>query len=103
MQDNEILHQLDLYKRYVDDGNMACRAVKPGVRYSEGELSILPEAEEEDESLPSDLRTGRLLRTIANSITPMIKMIEDVPSNHTSRKLQMLDLEVWVQEKGFQK
>ena len=90
--------KLDFYKRYLDDGNMACKALKPGVRFVEGRLSIPPGAEAEDENLPADLRTGRLLRTIANSIIPMIRMVEDVPSNHNSRKLPILDLEVWGQD-----
>ena len=35
---------------------------------------------------------------IANTIAPMIRMKEDVSSNHHSGKLPILDLEVWISE-----
>ena len=75
---------------------MGCKPVKLGVRLVNGQLSIQQAAKEEDENLPVDVRTAKLLREIANSITPMIKMKEDVMSNHHSEKLPILDLEVWV-------
>ena len=70
--------------------------VRPGVRFFDGKLSIQVEQIQEDNNLPPDLRTARLLRNVANSIVPMIKMKEDVGSNHPSGKLPILDLEVWV-------
>ena len=88
---------LELYKRYVDDSNMGSKPMKPGVRLVDGKLSILEEAIDEDKYLPADFRTAKLLRQIANTIIPMIKMKEDVPSNYQSGKLPILDLEVWVQ------
>ena len=60
---------------------MGSKPVRPGVRLLDGKLSILVEAIEEDGQLPADLRTAKLLKVIANGITPMIKMQEDVPSN----------------------
>ena len=66
--------ELDFYKRYVDDGNMGSKPMKPGVRLIDDKLSILQEAIDEDEHLPADLRTARLLKNIANTITPMIQM-----------------------------
>ena len=75
---------------------MGSKPVKPGVRLQDGKLSIHEEVIEDDEQLPADLRTARLLRTIANTITPMIQMQEDVPTNHPSGKLPILDLEVWI-------
>ena len=38
---------------------------------------------------------GELLRSMANSITPMFKFEEDVCSNHADKKLPILDLKVW--------
>ena len=75
---------------------MGSRPVKPGLRLVDGKLSILQEPIDDDKQLPEDFRTARLLREVANTITPMIRMKEDVPSNHQSRKLPILDLEVWV-------
>ena len=71
-----------LYKRYVDDGNMALQAVQVGTRIIDGKVSILPEAIQEDSGIPADRRTARLIRSLANTITPMIQMEEDFPSNH---------------------
>ena len=62
---------LEFYKRYVDDGNMVSRPVRPGVRLVNGKLSILEEEVESDEQIPADLRTARLLKAIANTISPM--------------------------------
>ena len=50
---------------------------------------------EEDEQMPEDQRTAE----IANKISEMIKVKEDVPSNHPSGRIPILDLEVWVQGK----
>ena len=79
---------------------MVSRPVRPGVRLVNGKLSILEEEVEGDEQIPADLRTARLLKAIANTISPTIRMQEDVPSNHPSGKLPILDLEVWV-ERGI--
>ena len=35
---------------------------------------------------------------MGDSILPMIKLEEDVPSNHSDQKLPILDLKVWIQE-----
>jgi hypothetical protein len=86
-----------MYKRYVDDGNMALDAVPVGTRIVDGKLSILPEAIQEDSGLPADRRTAKLIRSIANTITPMIQMEEDFPSNHPTGRLPILDLEVWIE------
>ena len=88
-----------LYKRYVDDGNMALQAVQVGTRIIDGKVSILPEAIQEDSGIPADSRTARLIRTVANTITPMIQMEEDYPTNHPSGRLAILDLEVWIENR----
>ena len=46
----------------------------------------------------SDRRTVREFRKVANTIlSRSVVMEEDFPSNHTSRKLPILDMQVWVQ------
>ena len=104
--DQQFLGKLDklgivmmLYKRYVDDGNMALQAVQPGARIVDGKISILPEALQEDSDKPADRRTAELIKSVANTITPMIQMDEDYPSNHPTGRLPILDLEVWVENK----
>ena len=51
-----------------------------------------------DKLIPADKRTARILREIANGISPMIQMKEDVSSNHPAGRLPILDLEVWISE-----
>ena len=88
-----------MYKRYVDDGNMALEAAPVGSRILDGKLSILPEAIQEDSDIPADRRTAKLIRSLANTITPMIQMEKDFPSNHPTERLTILDLKVWVENK----
>ena len=38
----------------------------------------------------------KVIQKVANEIEIMIVMTIDVPSNHKSRKVPMLDLQVWV-------
>ena len=87
--------QLDMYLRYVDDQNLVTRAVQPGTRYIEGKLVVEQDLVDFDIARPRDQVTADLIRTIANTITPMIQLEEDVPSKHSSNKLPILDLEVW--------
>ena len=87
---------LEFYLRYVDDSNMSVWALAPGTRLVDGQLSILEELVVSDQLIPADKRTAAVLRSIANEICPGIIMQEDVPSNHSTRKLPILDLEVWV-------
>jgi hypothetical protein len=88
---------MELYKRYVDDVNSATWALPAGTVYTSHGLQVdagLAEQEREEEP---DKVTARVLRELANSITPMIRMVEDFPSNHLSGKLPILDLEVWLE------
>ena len=82
---------------YVDDTNMATWALPPGTRVKGGKLTILQEHVEEDWLVPEDRRTASIIREVANQISGMIQVKEDVPSNHPTGKLPILDLEVWVQ------
>jgi hypothetical protein len=87
-----------MYKRYVDDIDTAVVPQQAGTEYIDGELVVTEERLAEDKDVPIDVRTGRLLREIANEVMkPMIKLVEDVPTNHESKKIPILDLEVWVE------
>ena len=86
------------YMRYVDDTNKAVIPPPPGTRFVDGSLIVKPELVEEDSSRERDKVVGELLRTIANSITPMLRFEEDVCSNHTDGRLPILDLKVWKAE-----
>ena len=83
------------YARYVDDTNKAIVPPPLGTRFEDGALVTKPECVEEDRGRERDKVVGELLRSMANSITPMFKFEEDVCSNHADKKLPILDLKVW--------
>ena len=85
-----------MYKRYVDDLNMAVTVFPPGVRFIAGKMLLLPEEVEQDEEEEDDRRVARELRKVANTILPRsVVMEEDFPTNHLQEKLPILDMEMW--------
>ena len=85
-----------MYKRYVDDVNMAMYILKPGLRFIEGKMVIIEEEVDNDRDGAEDKRVAIEMRKIANTIMPRsVEMEEDVPSNHSNRKLPILDMEMW--------
>jgi hypothetical protein len=92
----ELGMKIIMYERYVDDVNCTVIAKPEGTILEEGKLVNSEERMEEDSRMTRDQRTGRLIREIANTIMPMIKMVEDCPENHVSKRIPILDLEVWI-------
>jgi len=100
---------LYLYKRYIDDQNMAGKPLPPGTRWQAGpwasrlgKMVVVEEEVEEDKLVPADMRTMVELRKMADSIHPMIQLEEDYPSQHPDQKIPILDLKVWVKEEQEQ-
>ena len=48
-----------MYKRYVNDGNLALEAVPAGARFAKGKISVHPECIQEDFGTATDKRTAR--------------------------------------------
>ena len=92
--------EVDMYERYVDDGNICAEATEPGLRYNEetGAMEWSETAMMEDSGMEEDQRTARTVKDIANSIHPMIKMEENYPSKHEDRRLPILDLACWMED-----
>ena len=86
-----------LYKRYVDDINLALRALQPGTRYLNGAVYIEQEAVENDLGVAADARTMAVVKAIGNDIHPSIQLEVDFPSNHVDNKMPSLDLKLWVE------
>ena len=86
-----------MFLRYVDDTNLAVIPQPPGTRYKNGKLYIDEQMIELDMQLGVDKTTGRLMRTIADDITPMLKFEEDVSSNYSDCRLPVLDFKVWIE------
>ena len=98
---------LHLYKRYIDDQNMAGKPLQPGSRWIEGpwadgfgKMMVIEDKKEQDSQIPASVRSMTELKKMANSIHPMIQLDEDHQHNHHDRKLPILDLKVWVSEDG---
>ena len=56
--------------------------VGPETRFVDNALSINQEAVEEDKEIPVDKRTAKVLSFVANSVSPMITMVNDFPTKH---------------------
>ena len=65
---NEVDMRLKLHERYVDDTNLAGQQTEPGTRYNNGTLMITDETKNEDEGVPADEWTIKVLQTIANFV-----------------------------------
>ena len=72
--------------------------MKKGTEYKEGKLVLNPEKAERDEDVPDDKVTMEVIKDIANEIDDMIIMTVDCPSNHETKRVPMLDVEVWLHE-----
>ena len=95
----ELRIETRLYKRYVDDGNMAVGELVPGTRYVNGALSVDGTCIEDDRLVAGNKRTMMVVKEIGNSIHPSIQLEIDYPSNHSDKKMPSLDLKVWVETK----
>ena len=80
---NEVLRDLNLYLRYVDDEYVICE--------------IIPESED-NRGQPPDKRTMQRLQEIGNSIHPSIQVTTDFPSNNQNGRMPVLDTEHWLQK-----
>ena len=76
-----------MYKRYVDDANLAIRIRKQTLEEQAETARIKEEANK--------------IKELADTIMPVtITMEVDMPSNHVGGKMPILDLECWVDKEG---
>ena len=94
----EVNIHLDLHERYVDDTNVATEQTPVGARYVGRRITITEDTMIEDEGIPDDERTMKLLQAIANTIHPSIRVTIDYPSKYNDEKVPMLDLKMWIEE-----
>ena len=89
----ELVGNVLLYKRYIDDQNVVMEAVGPGVRYNKEEQRLEQvENDTEVDEVPSDKRTFEIVREVGDSVDPMIQLTVDYPSNHPINRVPILDL-----------
>ena len=77
------------YYRYVDDRINGTEAIQPGIRWSaeEERMIIHPHLVEEDKDIPKDIRTAREVAKMGSSISNMIRLTWDCPSNNNNGKI----------------
>ena len=93
---NQINVKLKLHQRYVDDSNVGGKATPLGARYDGERLLINEITVAEDEQIPADERTMRLLQQVASYVHPSIRLTIDCPSRHVDGKCPMLDVKMWI-------
>ena len=91
-----------MLKVYVDDVNVVTEELPPGTRFIEGQLTIIEEEVENDNTISGDIRTAKALQEVANSILPYLKFTVDSPSSHPDGWMPVLDLKVRVQGNQIQ-
>ena len=92
--------KIAMYKRYVDDTNIIVEGLEPEKRWSAEHKKLVMEQDkiEEDEVECNDVRTGRELRKMANTVASFIQWEEAVPSRSSGGKLPILDLKCWAED-----
>eukprot|EP00794_Sanderia_malayensis_P018543 gene18543-20404_t len=70
--------EIQLYERYVDDTNILVKTVT------------------DMDARPNDETIMMEIQTIANEIHPSISVTIDYPTNHTNKRMPVLDLELWI-------
>ena len=81
----EVDVHLSLHERYVDDTNIITKNTPIGARYENDRIVVTGETIHEDEELPNDERTMKLLQTISNTIHPSIRMTIDYPNKYRDK------------------
>ena len=86
-----------MYKRYVDDAYIVMDRLTPCMRWIEEEkkLRLISETIDKDMQTPTDVRTARQIKKLADTISGSIQWEEAVPSN---KKLPILDLQCWMEK-----
>ena len=80
-----------LYKRYVDDINVAVDQV-------DEDSAMIRHGINGQVNIENDKKTFNVIRRIGNEIHRSIELTDDVPSDHVDRKVPILDLKCWVEE-----
>ena len=99
----EVKIENDLLKIYVDDVNGVFSVIDKGFAYKNGRLEYDAKKEKDDEDVPADMVTLKVIQDIANDIDSMIIMTIDCPSNYNIKRVPMLDIQVWINEEDQNK
>ena len=102
--------KVHLFKKYVDDVNLAMSLTRPGVAWErdpDGPWRLVWTQEREDRDLKegTDTTTNRertmgLMREMASTLVQGICFTVDLPARYTEGKVPMLDLQVWTERRN---
>ena len=90
----------EIHSTFVDDITLAPEIIKPGMKLEDGKLVHCKVKENNDNSIPGDMRTMLLITEIANRIDPIIKVTFDVASNYDDNMVPILDVKVGLNKDG---
>ena len=99
--DKEIQEDLVMFKRYVDDVNMAWKIMRRGTRWNGERMKWREEWKREDDEKneADDKRMMREVRLMANTLESDIQFTVDVASENVEGKLPVLDVKMWVEKR----
>ena len=83
----------------MDDTANGAEALRPGMRWNEEEerMMLHPHLVEEDMEVASDIRSAKEVAKMGSSISNMISLTWDCPSNNGNNRMALLNTEVWVE------
>ena len=90
-----VQNQMKLHQRYVDDSNVVTLETEIGARYDGEQLIVTEDTVLQDEGVPADERSMKLLQEIGSHIHPSIRLTTDYPSKNEDGKVAMLDVKMW--------
>ena len=94
--------KVGLYKRYVDDIIVILDEIAEGWYFCKDSGRMTFDPEHPTAKMEPDARTFSVLEAIANTLNGDIQMESDVPSNHDSGRLPVLDLEMFMTGEGVE-
>ena len=74
---------------YIYDQNFVMKSLPPGSRIVDNRLVITEEEIKADKLIPSDLRSARLVQSVANTLSPFIKVTIDYRSQNPADLCQI--------------
>ena len=85
-----------LQPRLVDDITLLPEVIKPGMRFENDTLVYHKDKEDEDNLMADDIRTMKIIQTVANTIDENISVSFDVPSMNEDNRVPVLDVKMCV-------
>ena len=97
--DKEFLAKLEalgitpcIYERFKDDITIMLKSLEKGLKYDGTKLVMDVQKKELDEAKSDEEVTMEIVKTVANSVDPMIKFTVDYPSNYKDGRMPILDV-----------